>query len=698
MAPPKKAKKAGKEKDEAPSLDSFDKSFSKFLVPLESIRRKQSDLLSTGSLHVDGLIRGGLVRGTMSEFYGPPKSGKCLGRDTPVMMFDGTIRPVQEVRVGDLLMGPDSKPRAVLGTTSGRGPLYRVIPNKGESYVVNDKHVLSLKMSMGATWHKKGAIVNISIDEYLTSTNTFKHYAKGWRTGVDFPAKEVSLDPYILGVWLGDGISDNTCITNPDTEVLEAVAAYAASEGINSHITYNSAGCETVAVRTPRQGGAPNPMREKLRQYKVFGAGNKHIPHQYLINSRAVRLQVLAGILDTDGYHDRRVFEIVSKYETLANDIAFLARSLGLAAYVVKCQKSCPTRKGTFTGTYFKVSISGHTDEIPTKVLRKRAGPRVRNFDVLHTGIMVEPIGEGEYFGFELDGDHLFLLGDFTVTHNSSLAMSTAAQVLKNGGLVAYFDLERGLDAGLDLTNEQFVQGWLQTNGVEPTNPNFRIYRPTYGEEMYEMLEEALVGGFFDYVVIDSMAAIVTKAEMEGNIGESSYGKVANLNSQALRRLMIRFNENIGKTHITVINQVRANIGGHGFSSTGGYALPHYVACKLKIQRIGGSQHDSKETFTESRVDTEKSRYSKSGRVIININSDFGIDLLQELLDWGTKNGYVHCPSGSSWYSFLDSRTGEELYKVQGAKKAKVYIRESGLESKLYELAKADIFNNNDDQ
>ncbi len=109
-------------------------------------------------------------------------------------------------------------------------------------------------------------------------------------------------------------------------------------------------------------------------------------------------------------------FDYISKIKELSEGVAFVARSLGLAAYVRPCQKTCQTGNG---GTYYRVMISGNTSIIPVRIPRKATFPRKQKRNVLRTRISVRPAGLGEYFGFELNKDGLFLLGDFTVTHNT---------------------------------------------------------------------------------------------------------------------------------------------------------------------------------------------------------------------------------------------------------------------------------------
>lgn len=123
---------------------------------------------------VDG-IRAAYKQGRRAVlFVLPTGGGKCLGRGTPVLMFDGTIKPVDDIQVGDLLMGPDSAPRRVLSLARGRELLYRVTPTKGDAYVVNESHILSLR-------NDRGVVKNIPLREYLDEPHHWKIRNPGWR-------------------------------------------------------------------------------------------------------------------------------------------------------------------------------------------------------------------------------------------------------------------------------------------------------------------------------------------------------------------------------------------------------------------------------------------------------------------------------------------------------------------------------------
>lgn len=368
----------------------------------------------------------------------PTGSGKCHGRGTKILMYDGKIKNVEDVVVGDRLMGPDSTHRTVLSLARGVDEMYKITPVRGEPWVCNKDHVLSLKATSDEPPWKKNQLINISVNEYLKQTNWFKHIMKQWRTGVSFSHKPVDLDPYILGVWLGDGTKLLPSITNSDPEIVSKIEKYVEKNGLNlrkeqgkNTITYHILRKKDIENKTfgnvYKNGQKENPFLDFIRKCVV--QGEKRIPFEYLTNSEETRYSLLAGLLDSDGYLQHNTYEIITKYCGLCEDILFLSRSLGLhAAYSIKIGRIKSLR---FEGKYYRIVISGNTHKIPCIVKRKIATTRKQKKDVLKTGFTVEPVGIGEYYGFELDGDGLYLLGDFTVTHNTVVGIRIISALQK---------------------------------------------------------------------------------------------------------------------------------------------------------------------------------------------------------------------------------------------------------------------------
>lgn len=404
---------------------------------------KKQEFVDRGLLYKRGLI-----------LYGPPGGGKCHTRGTPILMFDGSIKAVETIKVGDLLMGPDSKPRTVLSTARGIDNLYEVIPVKGTPYGVNEAHILSLQHC------STNKIENISVKDYLNESKEFKLRTKGWRTGVEFFSQTIHeiLPPYLLGIWLGDGTGrtkSRFSITQLDNEIVDYIKQFCKCYNLGLRKDQPKNKCPIWTI-TDRGRGIRNRLVDLLRQFGLYY--NKYIPNIYKINSRKSRLELLAGLIDSDGELHNNCYYITQKSETLANDIVFLARSLGFAAYISPTYKVCKTGNG---GTYWQVYISGDISVIPVLIKHKIGHKRKQIKNVLHTGISIKYIGVGDYFGFELDKDGLYLLGDFTVTHNTcTLSLLTKTLIKDYNGIVIDGDDPDLIAAGLAMVRK-----------IEPTRP-----------------------------------------------------------------------------------------------------------------------------------------------------------------------------------------------------------------------------------
>lgn len=375
-------------------------------------------------------------------------AGKCLAKDTPVLMFDGSIKLAQDVLVGDLLMGHDSCPRKVTALGRGRETMYKVTPTKGDAYTVNESHILSLKItgipSRGifggdGKCYRGGDICNISVKDYLQSSPTFKHMAKGWRSGViDFSNNQkLPIPSYILGLWLGDGHTGKLSFTTADTEIANELKKYARSVGMMIQVVQNSDWSVTIHLISDgvKYGRAGSPFGNALRSLNIFN--DKDIPSLYLTSSVKSRLELLAGFIDTDGYLDKKTgYCITQKSEKMLDKIVFISRSLGFAAYKSTVQKKC--HNNGVVGTYYSCTINGDgVEKIPCRLDRKKAIPRKQKNNVLNVGISVSSVGVDDYYGFEITGnDRLFLLGDFTVTHNTIIFSYIAKNAVEKGNNV----------------------------------------------------------------------------------------------------------------------------------------------------------------------------------------------------------------------------------------------------------------------
>ncbi|MBF9141196.1 replicative DNA helicase [Hymenobacter properus] len=408
-----------------------------------------------------------------------PGMGKCLGKGTKVLMFDGDLRNVEDVLPGDLLMGDDSTPRRVLSIARGRENMYWVRQNKGDDYRVNESHILSLKRSRNEGPHRHGDVLNITVKDYLAKGPKFRSNYKGYKVPVKFEAQELPVDPYFLGVWLGDGSSNDCRITGQDQEIIDYLHEYAAALNMQVTVGVVENRCNSYGITKGRQGGniAEYSLQDELRQLGVLG--NKHIPRAYAINSTENRLRLLAGLIDSDGHLDpvSNGYEITQKNHRLARQIKFLGDSLGFRTSLTK--KRATISSIGYESEVWRVRLYGDINRVPVRVARKKAQPWASPVDWRQTGITVEFDKVDDYYGFEIDGNRLFLLQDMTVTHNTAFvvsAMRNAAVDFKKA--VAIFSLEmsslqlvnRLISAEAELDSEKIKKGSLADHEWQQLN------------------------------------------------------------------------------------------------------------------------------------------------------------------------------------------------------------------------------------
>lgn len=457
-------------------------------------------------------------------------SGKCHAINTPIIMFDGSIKMVQDIQIGDLLMGDDSTPRKVLNLGRGEDIMYTIIPIKGESYTFNLEHLLCLKCTnMGITYDKssngkkwrasffnnktikiqskhfdtkkeaefflhqfdeKSKICEISIEQYLKLSPSLKHVLKLYRVAIEFSYKEVPFDPYIIGLWIGDGSSACSKITSQDSEIL-----YYLSHNLAKYSCYlQYTGYQYDYRINGNSSKYSNEFTNVLKQLNLLN--NKHIPDLYKINSREVRLQILAGIIDTDGHLGKNCcYEFCQKNEKIMDDVVFLARSLGFSAY-----KSVKKTNWTYLGiknigTAFRTTISGNIEEIPCKIKRKKSQQRQQIKDVLVTGFKIIEKPKDKYYGFELDGNGRYLLGDFTVTHNTAMALWLVSQLKKRTLIIVHksFLLEQWVERIKQFLPDSSI-GIIQQNKCEIDKDIIigmiqTLVKRDYPEDMFKSIE-----------------------------------------------------------------------------------------------------------------------------------------------------------------------------------------------------------------
>jgi recombination protein RecA len=258
----------------------------------------------------------------------------------------------------------------------------------------------------------------------------------------------------------------------------------------------------------------------------------------------------------------------------------------------------------------------------------------------------------------------------------TTIALQVAAEIQKKGGTAAFIDAEHALD-----------RNYAEKLGVD-TN-ELLLSQPSNGEEALEITDMLVRSGGVDLVVIDSVAALTPKAEIEGDMGDSHMGLHARLMSQALRKLTAnikRFN-----TLVIFINQIRMKIGvmfGSPETTTGGNALKFYASVRLDIRRIGSIKKGDEIIGNETKVKVVKNKVAPPFKeVVFDIMYGEGVSRESEIIDLGAKNGIID--KAGAWYSYQGAKIGQGKENVRNYMKENVHVAmeiEDKIRAKLLDL------------
>ncbi len=239
----------------------------------------------------------------------------------------------------------------------------------------------------------------------------------------------------------------------------------------------------------------------------------------------------------------------------------------------------------------------------------------------------------------------------------TTLALSVIAQAQKNGGTCAFIDAEHALDPS-----------YAKKIGVDLEN--LLISQPDAGEQALEITDTLVRSGAIDVLVVDSVAALVPKAELEGEMGDSHMGLQARLMSQALRKLTSTIARS--NTLVIFINQIRMKIGvmfGNPETTTGGNALKFYASVRIDIRSIGKIKDKEDIIGSQTRVKIVKNKVAPPFKVVdFDIMYGEGISKTGEIVDLGVKAGVVE--KSGAWFSYNGDKIG------QGRENAKTFLRD----------------------
>lgn len=370
-------------------------------------------------------------------FINPYDEGWCFAKGTKVLMADGKLRNIENLRLYDKVMAPTGKPTVVTNLFRGDSEMYRITPSIG-----SDEQIVTADHLVRYIYRTNNGKEEVRLDKAKDLILKFKqnpYYSQRCFlervSNIDSWNSKPILDPYVLGLWLGDGTTGQPEFESMDSEIVNYLYEYADSHDLKVKCRFNrnSKSNTYYLSSTHNDVNGKNNKNPLIKQLKSLGIYNsKDIPDEYIYTSKENRLKLLAGLIDTDGSisldrgnHKGFIeFTQCENHKNIVDKFVFIARSLGFRLSVKKIEsklvKIHRNKHYTVTQPMYRVRIFDGDFEIPCLVSRKQytfKNRRCVNKNYTHFTITYE--GVSEYYGIAVNNkSHEFLLGDFTIVHN----------------------------------------------------------------------------------------------------------------------------------------------------------------------------------------------------------------------------------------------------------------------------------------
>lgn len=553
--------------------------------------------LLLSSPQMNFILSGGFPIGRIIEFFGPESGGKEQPHSSKVLTPSGWVT-MGEIKVGDEVCTPSGRISKVTGKfPQGSKDIYKITLQDGSSTLAGLEHLWEVTKgdAIRCKKRKSGKIYIDSGTRIVTTGDLLnlqkKHYSKynklksprGFYLTMikpqQFSTKDLPVPPYALGLLLGDGglTQGTTTFSTADSELIESLTTLLVCE-VSQVNDYD--------YRLKTKGDLPRILESLNLQ--GTNSYTKFIPEAYKWSSIEDRLNLLRGLLDTDGYVTHHSIEYSSSSSKLAQDVVDIVHGLGGTARI-KIKETSYTyngekKKGALS---YRVHLSLPFElGAPFKLSRKvkewgLRSPRKHNRQLI-TSVEYSHVEEASCIMID-DADHLYITDNFIPTHNTVISSYIAGEVQrrKDGGpsTVLFIDMEYAFD-----------KNYAEVVGLDCSDDKFIFVRPLNGEEAFTIVEDLVQTGEIGLVIWDSVASTSSIAEMDKDYGAANFGKSAALFSQGLRKLnpyLSRFG-----TSMILLNQVRANIGGYAMpgmkpeSTPGGYAVKFFSSWRARVSKM----------------------------------------------------------------------------------------------------------------
>lgn len=684
------------------------------------------DWLPTLIPSVDSVLLGGFpLSGRVTEIFGQPSVGKSLALGESIPTPKGKI-PLKDLKVGDTVFDMYGKPTKIKGYyPQGKLDVYEVTLTDGRTLKVSKDHIWGVYTS-------RGNLINKTTQElldagiYLDKRHPrFKIPSGGYR--IDYPSKEIPVDPYTLGVLLGDGCLtfSQLTISSQDPYVINKVATNLSSTFGDLEVMHQETSSK-YRWQYKVIGRAKNNCYLKTKEV-LNGVINipvktkgKYIPECYMYNDYNVRLSLAQGLLDTDGHvavskgHSAHL-SWVSVNEELADQFASLLRSLG---YRVTKHAYAHKYKDSIEYTLRILSSIEELKKLVTlpRYLEKFEGVPEKHRDYSKISIKsIEPLGyKAEMACLYVDNkEHLFLANDYVVTHNTTITHSALAVAQKTGKVIpVIYDIEGTVN------KERLRELGVDPSKVitlKPTKNSDGSYTQITVEQVFQHMIDLLASikakedkeidnglrNPEDRVTVlfiwDTVAMTLPDIAAKAEVGAQQVGQQARALSDGIRRVNVNLLKNNGA--LIALNQARDDIGGNAFiketKTVGGNGWQHELS--LRLLMTGGSKEKVNATDKTNigktvRLHFKKSKVGNNDGAVAEavLLKDTGFDIyynaylsakdnkiIEQRGSWFryvTENGESIQKHNADWTAFLKSDEGFPVFTEIWQRLVKLYF------------------------
>lgn len=609
-------------------LDSASKKYNLSVGPLGSIAQ-ETKFISTGNIAINYAMGGGIPLGRSIEVFGPPSSGKAQRWTDVVHTPDRGFVQIKDLKIGDRVSSPSGSDSVIEGIYP-QGPLQMVkfTFSDGTSAVSSEDHLWNV-VSMNKVFGMKPNTVTAS--EIIKAMSRKAHRVRDIHLPAHLPVEmdeaDLPIHPYVLGALIGDGSfrEGTPNITSADPQIVDRCDAEMVP-GV--HRTFKSKrGIATTWAysKDDTRGGVTNPLTQRLRDLGLWDHKSelKFIPEMYFNSSLQQRIDLMQGLMDTDGEgrgpggggEDTDAVFFYTSSPQLAQDVARLARSLGTVAFI---RDRIPNY----------VHLAEKREGLPAYTVSMRNMSKRYGFEMFHLDrkkpdCLYEMRNRNRQFkSFEyLDiedavcikvssPDSLYFTNDFIPTHNTTLALQGAAVlqgIIRSGG-----DESRGIaptDKILYLDYESAMDPeYAKALGLDLDHESLLFTQPDTLEDGANFVLQALETGRIRLVIFDSVAAMNPSAKAEAEIGKSLPAVQAKLMKDFGVNLNTALHNNNASAIFINHEMEKMQMGGRPgmapqTTTPGGVALKYFASVRVSFKQIKQNKEGYTDPVTKETVE-----------------------------------------------------------------------------------------------